>query len=98
MTNENEVQPWLDQDALTLNPHFHNLPKHPKCLLPKYDPNLHEPPKDHVKKFILVVRLMNVRHEYVVYRLFPYTFENKASTWYFNLPIGFVDNWNEFPE
>lgn len=26
MANENEVQPWLEQDSLALNPPFHNIP------------------------------------------------------------------------
>jgi hypothetical protein len=39
---------------------------------------------------------MNVQHEDVVFRLFSYTFENKASTWYFNLPFGSITNWGDF--
>jgi hypothetical protein len=39
--------------------------------------------EDHIKKFMLVVRLMNVQYEDVVCRLFPYTFENKG----FNLVL-----------
>ena len=29
-------------------------------------------------------------------RLFPYTFEGKASTWYFSLLEGSITNWNQF--
>jgi hypothetical protein len=43
-----------------------------------------------------VIRLMNVQHEAVVCRLFPYTFENSASTWYFNFPVGSITSWNKF--
>jgi hypothetical protein len=39
---------------------------------------------------------MNVQHEDVVCRFFPYTFENSASTWYFNLPVGFITSWTKF--
>jgi hypothetical protein len=39
---------------------------------------------------------MNVQHEDVVCRLFPYTFENLASTWYFNLPVGLITSWTKF--
>jgi hypothetical protein len=53
-------------------------------------------PEDHIKKFILVVKLMNVQHEDIVCRLFPYTFENSASTWYFNLPVGSITSWMKF--
>ena len=39
---------------------------------------------------------MNVQHEDVVCRLFPYTFANLASTWYFNLPVGSITSWTKF--
>jgi hypothetical protein len=39
---------------------------------------------------------MNVQHEDVVCRLFPYTFENSASTWYFNFPVGSITSWTKF--
>jgi hypothetical protein len=39
---------------------------------------------------------MNVQHEDIVCRLFPYTFENSASTWYFNLPVGSITSWTKF--
>jgi hypothetical protein len=39
---------------------------------------------------------MNVQHEDVVCRLFPYTFENLASTWYFNLSVGSITSWTKF--
>jgi hypothetical protein len=74
----------------------HNLPRHPEKLLPKYDPETSGLPEDHIKKFILAIRLMNVQHEDVVCRLFPYTFENSASTWYFNLPVGSITSWTKF--
>lgn len=57
---------------------------------------MHEPPEDHVKKIISVVTLTNIIHEYVVCKLFPYNYENKASSWYVNYPVGYVHNWNEF--
>ena len=39
---------------------------------------------------------MNVQHEDVVCRIFPYTFENSDSTWYFNLPVGSITSWMKF--
>ena len=65
-------------------------------LLPKFDPETSGFPEDHIKKFILVIRMMNVQHEDVVCRVFPYAFENSASTWYFNLPIGSITSWTKF--
>jgi hypothetical protein len=37
-----------------------------------------------------------VEHEDVVCKLFPYTFENKSSTWYFNFPIWSIADWGDF--
>jgi hypothetical protein len=39
---------------------------------------------------------MNIQHEDIVCRFFPYTFENSASTWYFNLPVGSITIWTKF--
>jgi hypothetical protein len=39
---------------------------------------------------------MNVQHEDVVCLMFPYSFENSTSTWYFNLPVGSIENWTKF--
>jgi hypothetical protein len=39
---------------------------------------------------------MKVEHEEVVCRLFPYTFEGEASTWYFSLTTGSITSWYNF--
>jgi hypothetical protein len=85
-------QTWLAGDAMAVRGRIHNLPRHPEKFLPKYDPENSGFPEDHIKKFILTIRLMNVQHEDVVCILFPYTFENSASTWYFNLLVGSITN------
>jgi hypothetical protein len=89
-------QPWLVGDVVVIPGRVHNLPRHPEKMLPKYDPETSGLPEDHIKKFILAIRLMNVQHEDVVCRLFPYTFENSASTWYFNFPVGSITSWTKF--
>jgi hypothetical protein len=89
-------QPWLARDSLEILGWVHNLPQHTKTLLPKYDPEISRLPEDHIKNFILAIRLMNVQHEDVMYRIFPYTFENSASTWYFSFPVGSITSWTKF--
>ena len=44
------------------------------------------------------ITLRNVIHEDVVCRLFPYTFEGRASTWYFSLESGPIPSWDVFIE
>ena len=39
---------------------------------------------------------MNVQHEDIVCRLFPYTFENSASMWYFKLHVRSITSWTKF--
>jgi hypothetical protein len=39
---------------------------------------------------------MNVEHEDVMCKLFPYTFEGKSSTWYFSLLQASITRWNNF--
>jgi hypothetical protein len=39
---------------------------------------------------------MNVQHEDVVCGIFPYTFENSASTWYFNFSVGSMTSSTKF--
>jgi hypothetical protein len=39
---------------------------------------------------------MNVQLEDIVCRIFPYTFYNLDSTWYFNLPVGSITSWTKF--
>jgi hypothetical protein len=59
-------QPWLAEDVVVVPGRVHNIPRHPEKLLPRYDPENLGLPEDHINKFILVIRLMNVQHEYVV--------------------------------
>jgi hypothetical protein len=62
----------------------------PENLLPKYDPENSGFPEDHIKIFILSIKIMMVQHEDIVCRLFSYMFENSASTCYFNFPVGSI--------
>ena len=72
---------------------LHPLPRHPQKVLLKFDLDKKEPTKSHLNKFMLALILLNVEHEYVVCRLFPFTFEGKESTWYFSLAPRSIHNW-----
>ena len=64
--------------------------------MPKFDPDNDITPKDHIKQFMLSLRLLDVQHEYVVCILFPYTFVGQASTWFFSLAPGSIVSWEQF--
>jgi hypothetical protein len=82
-SQNNPTRPWLDQYVMAVLGPQHPFPKHPEKWIHKFDLDLKQSVEDHINKFMLVVRLQSVEHEDVVCRLFPYTFEGNASTWYF---------------
>jgi hypothetical protein len=82
--NQPQLPAWRAQDALNLVGQLHDLPKHPEHILPKFDWGKAGSLEDHIKNFYLAIWLLDVEHEDVVCKLFPYAFENKASTWHFN--------------
>jgi hypothetical protein len=97
MENQNNpTRPWLDQDVVAVPGARHPLPKHLEKWLPKFDPDSKQIAEDHIKKFMLSIRLRNVEHEDVVCRLFPYTFEGNASTWYFAQQPHTIVSWEKF--
>jgi ribonuclease HI len=97
MANQNNpARPWLDQDVVAVPGPQHPLPKHPEKWLTKFDLDSKRTAEDHIMKFMLDIRLRNVEHEYVVCRLFPYTFEGNASTWYFAQQPRTITSWEKF--
>jgi hypothetical protein len=97
MANQNNpARPWLDQDVVAVPGPQHPLPKHPEKWLTKFDPDSKRTVEDHIMKFMLDIRLRNVEHEDVVCRLFPYTFEGNASTWYFAQQPRTITSWEKF--
>ena len=92
------VHDSLNEDAVAVPGVQHNLPRHLEKILPIFNPDENQPAEEHLKQFKMKIRLMNVRHEDVICRLFPFTFTGKASAWYFSLPSGSIHNWNMFEE
>jgi hypothetical protein len=96
MENQNNpTRPWLHQDVVAIPGPQHPFPKHPEKWLPKFDPDSKQCVEDHIKKFMLAIRLQSVEHEDVVCRLFPYTFEGNASTWYFAQQPHTIISWDK---
>ncbi|CAF1514586.1 unnamed protein product [Adineta steineri] len=89
-------RPWLAIASVAVPEAQHPLPKHPEKLLPKFDPDNDITPKDHIKQFMFSLRLLDVQHEDVVCRLFPYTFVAQASTWFFRIAPGSIASWQQF--
>jgi hypothetical protein len=76
--NHREVIPhWRAQGALNLAGQLHEMPREFDKVLPKFDPDKSGSPEDHLNNFFLATHLLNVQHEDVVCRIFPYTFQEK---------------------
>ena len=98
MAKEQANTPWLDGDAVSVLGDQHRFPKNLEKWLLKYNPDEKIPVEDHIKYFMQAIMLINLIHEDVVYRLFPYTFEGKDSTWYFSLEASSIPSWDVFYE
>jgi hypothetical protein len=58
MENQNNpARPWLDQDVVVVPRPQHPLPKHLEKWLPKFDLDSKKSTEDHIKKFMLAIRL-----------------------------------------
>jgi hypothetical protein len=57
-------------DAIAVLGAQHPLPKHSEKLLPRFDLDNDVTPEDHIKQFMLSLRLMDVQHEDVVCNFF----------------------------
>ena len=82
------------QHACTL----HDLPDNPGKWLPKFSPNINIQADEHINNFMLAVNLNGVVHEDVVVRIFPYTLQGVAGSWYFSLPSGSITSWAIFAD
>jgi len=60
MVGINANQPWLVHDVVVVPGEVHDMPKHLEKFLPKFDLDKKDSIEDHIKKIMLVVRLMNV--------------------------------------
>jgi hypothetical protein len=97
MANQNNpARPWFDQDFMVVPAPQHLLPKHPEKWLPKFDLDSKKSTEDHIIFFMLAIILWSVDHEDFVCRLFPYTFEGNASTWYFAEQPQTIISWDKF--
>ena len=84
-------RPWLVADSIVVLG-----AQHPEKLLPKFDPDNDVSPEDHIRQFMVSLRLMDVQHKDVVCRLFLHTFVRKASTWFFSLTAGSIASLQQF--
>ena len=78
--------------------HLHPFPSHPDKWLPKFNPDNGLLAEEHINNFMLSINLNGVFKEDAVVRLFPYTLQGAAESWYFLLPLGSINSWDAFQE
>ena len=79
-------RPWNNPGVVEMAAPLHDLPDHPGKWLPKFSLDLGIQAEEHINNFMLSVNLNVVEHEDVMVRLFPYTLQGVAGSWYFSLP------------
>ena len=92
------ADPWTRPRAVNMLAPMHALPDAPEKWLPKFNPDDGTQAEEHINNFMLVVNLKGVTEQDVVVRLFPYTLQGSAGSWYFSLPSGSITSWNVFQE
>lgn len=67
---------WLGETPLNIARAPHPLPRNPKRYLPIYAPMGGNTTEEHVVSFKYSLRILNIQHEDVAYRLFPFTLQD----------------------
>lgn len=88
--------PWNSLGAVTMPAPLHPLPNYHEKWLPKFNLDAGTLAEEHINNFMLSVNLKGVTEEDVVVRLFPYTLQGSAGSWYFSLPSRSIASWNIF--
>lgn len=98
VTSKMAQNPWNSPGAVTMPAPLHPLPDYPEKWLPKFNLYVGTLAEEHINNFMLSVNLKGVIEEDDVVRIFPYTLQGSAVSWYFSLPFGSITSWNIFQE
>lgn len=96
--NQPKTRPWTNPGVVVMPAPLSQLPTHPKKWFPKFNPDIGILEEEHINNFMLSINLNGVTEEDVVVRVFPYTLQGAAGSWYFSLPPGSINSWDAFQE
>ena len=91
-------RPWNNPGVVTMPAPLSQLLAHPEKWLPKFNRDVGILVEEHINNFMLLINLNGVTEEDTVVRIFPYTLQGVAGSWYFSLPSGSITSWNIFQE
>lgn len=89
---------WMSHKPLTLLIQLHCLHKHPGNLLTKYDCDMKMKVVKKMDDFYMKLRMIEVCFDIFTCRLFSFTLEGRASTWYHNLLMNSIHNLKELKQ
>lgn len=87
---------WMNQCPLVLLCVLHKMLRYAENILTKYDPDKKLKAKDHLDKFYLHLRTLEVCYDDVTCILFPCTLDGREVVWYHSLPPNSIQNWRGF--
>lgn len=82
--------PWNNPGAVLMPAPLSQILTHPEKWLPKFNPEAGMLAEEHINNFMLSINLNGVVNEDAVVRLFPYTLQGTARSWYLSLPFGSI--------
>jgi len=91
-------RPWSNLGAVKMPVLLSQLPVLPKKWFHKFNPDNVELTEEHINNFMLSINLNGVIEKDIVVRLFPYTLQGVARSWYFSLPTGSNNNQDTFQD
>lgn len=75
---------------------LHQFPSHLEKWLPKFNLDNGLLAEEHINNFMLSIKLNEVVEEDTLVRLFPYTLQGAAGSWYLSLLSGSINSWDSF--
>ena len=90
--------PWNNPEEVSMPAPLSQIPAHPEKWLPNFNLEAGMLAEEHINNFMLSINLNGVVNEDVVVRIFPYTLQGTARSWYFSLQSGSITSWDIFQE
>lgn len=91
-------RPWRNPRDVRMVAPLHLFPAHLEKWLPKFNLDNGLLAEEHRNNFMLFINFNEVVEEDAVIRLFPYTLQGVAGSWYFSLPSSSINSWDAFQE
>jgi len=86
---------WRAGNIIVVPGQTHDLPRHLEKYITKFDLDRKNSAKEHLLRYKMKLETLQVEHEDVTCKLFSYSLEGKASSWFCNLAFGSITRWDQ---